>query len=189
MLGKRILLCIPNADLLSQWTDLLDRHYTLPYTVADPGRESAFDESGLVIATYVFAANHEAEASAAPWDIAVFEEATAISAAHGLAQTVLGSWPSRRWTPMTWPFACWRQQSSSTAAIRWALFGAVQRMGQRQNVLFVAFASKENFADVRKLELVGKRMLVSGGVGGIYSVHTFTRELAGKIRLSPQYVE
>ena len=117
-----------------------------------------------------------------------------------------------------------------------------QRMGQRQDVLSVAFVNKENFADVRKLELVGKRMLVSDGVFGISdsviggftervedgfaaaagqlrtetqieAAHqtalanhetenrrlvasaedilftTFTRELAGKIRLSPQYVE
>lgn len=79
---NRILLCIPNADLLSQWTDLLERRYTIPYAVAAPGREDAFSESGVVICTYDFAASHEAEASALSWDMAVFDEATALSGVY-----------------------------------------------------------------------------------------------------------
>ena len=38
------------------------------------------------------------------------------------------------------------------------------RLGQENDVLSVAFIDKNNFADVRKLELVNKRMLVTDGV-------------------------
>ena len=41
------------------------------------------------------------------------------------------------------------------------------RLGQQNDVLSVAFINKENFSDVRKLELVSKRMLVSNGVFGV----------------------
>ena len=41
------------------------------------------------------------------------------------------------------------------------------RLGQQNDVLAVAFIDKENFADVRKLELASKRTLVSDGVFGI----------------------
>ena len=77
-----ILLCIPNSDLLCQWTDLLERCYSIPYTVASAGTENPFDYSGIVICTYDFAASHEAEAGAIFWDLAVFEEATALSGVY-----------------------------------------------------------------------------------------------------------
>ena len=82
----KILLCIPNSDLLIQWTELLDTHYTVPYHVLtkhtewDP--ETGFDQSGIVITTYDFAADHETEASAVAWDLAVFEEANALSSVY-----------------------------------------------------------------------------------------------------------
>src|SRR5699024_3027221 len=41
------------------------------------------------------------------------------------------------------------------------------RLGQQNDVLAVAFIDKENFADVRKLELASKRTLVSDGDFGI----------------------
>lgn len=41
------------------------------------------------------------------------------------------------------------------------------RLGQENDVLSVAFIDKNNLADVRKLELVNKRMLVTDGVFGI----------------------
>ncbi len=116
------------------------------------------------------------------------------------------------------------------------------RIGQKNDVLSVAFINQNNFADVRKLELVSKRMLVSDGVFGVsddviggfsgdldgamsvigeqlrtrtqvesdhYEVlsvradenkaavasaedilfTTFTKELADKIHLTPQYVD
>lgn len=113
------------------------------------------------------------------------------------------------------------------------------RLGQQDDVLSLAFIYKGNFADVRKLELVGKRILVADGVlglsdeliGGFTSnlpaaiaalpvrsqvrieaeyqraltdwkeensadvsaaenllFTTFTRELAGRVKITPQYV-
>ncbi len=41
------------------------------------------------------------------------------------------------------------------------------RLGQENDVLSLAFIDKNNFADVRKLELVNKRVLVANGVFGI----------------------
>lgn len=41
------------------------------------------------------------------------------------------------------------------------------RLGQDNDVLSLAFIDKNNFSDVRKLELVNKRMLVSDGVFGV----------------------
>lgn len=41
------------------------------------------------------------------------------------------------------------------------------RLGQEDDVLSLAFINKDNFTDVRKLELVNKRMLVADGVFGI----------------------
>ena len=79
----KILLCIPNADLLEQWTELMDGAYTLPYTVVTgKNGETSFDHIGIVITTYDYAASHETEASAVNWDMTVFEEATALSGAY-----------------------------------------------------------------------------------------------------------
>ena len=82
----KILLCIPNSDLLIQWTELLDTHYTVPYHVltknTDWDSKTGFDQSGIVITTCDFAADHEAEASAIAWDLAVFEEANALSGVY-----------------------------------------------------------------------------------------------------------
>ena len=36
---SRILLVIPNADLLHQWTEMLDRFYTVPYVVLTSRKE------------------------------------------------------------------------------------------------------------------------------------------------------
>lgn len=89
---NRILLCIPNADLLVQWTDLLERCYSVPYVTmtsrsdwvdyTDDEHPNGFEQDGIVITTYDFAAEHEAEASAVAWDIVVFEEANALSGVY-----------------------------------------------------------------------------------------------------------
>jgi len=84
----RLLLCIPNMDLLAQWLELLDRYYTLPYTVLrerkdfDAADGNAFDHNGIVITTYDLAAVHETEAAAIEWDLVAFEEANALSGAY-----------------------------------------------------------------------------------------------------------
>ena len=65
---SRILLVIPNADLLHQWTEMLDRFYTVPYVVLTSRKEwqthstsdqpNAFIQDAIVITTYDFAADN-----------------------------------------------------------------------------------------------------------------------------------
>ncbi len=86
---SRILLVIPNADLLHQWVELLEQHYTVPYVVlthrdhwqqnTTPDHPNAFIQDALVITTYDFAADHEEAAKVVNWDLTVFEEANALS--------------------------------------------------------------------------------------------------------------
>lgn len=90
--SNRILLCIPNADLLVQWTDLLERYYSVPYVSmtsrsdwadhTDDEHLNGFEQEGIIITTYDFAAEHEAEASAVTWDLVVYEEANALSGVY-----------------------------------------------------------------------------------------------------------
>lgn len=89
---SRILLVIPNADLLRQWTELIDRYYMLPYVVLTSRKEwndlisddtlSVLEQSAIVITTYDFAADNEAAVSAVRWDLTVFEEANALSSVY-----------------------------------------------------------------------------------------------------------
>ena len=86
--AKHLLLCIPNRDLLAQWLELLDTHYTIPYTVLSDRKNfditngNAFDRRGIVITTYDLAAAHETDATAIDWDLVAFEEANALSSAY-----------------------------------------------------------------------------------------------------------
>ena len=86
---SRILLVIPNADLLHQWTEMLERFYTVPYSVLTsrkewqahrtPDHPNAFIQDAIVITTYDFAADNEEAAKVVNWDLTVFEEANALS--------------------------------------------------------------------------------------------------------------
>lgn len=88
----KILLCIPNADLLHQWTDLIDRHYSIPYVTITNSQAwdacisednpNGFDQTGIVITTYDFAASHEEDAAKILWDVVTFEEANALSGVY-----------------------------------------------------------------------------------------------------------
>ena len=85
---SRILLVIPNADLLHQWTEMLERFYTVPYVVLTSRKEwqthstsdhpNAFIQDAIVITTYDFAADNEEAAKIVNWDLTVFEEANAL---------------------------------------------------------------------------------------------------------------
>ena len=86
---SRILLVIPNVDLLQQWTEMLERFYTVPYVVltnreqwrqnTSPDTPNAFIQDAIVITTYDFAADNEEAAKVVNWDLTVFEEANALS--------------------------------------------------------------------------------------------------------------
>lgn len=89
---SRILVLIPNADLLHQWTEMLERYYSVPYVVLtnrDQWKENisldtsnAFIQDALVITTYDFAADNEDAASVVNWELTVFEEANALSGVY-----------------------------------------------------------------------------------------------------------
>lgn len=90
--ARRILLAVPNAGLLDQWTALMEECYSVPYSVvftraqwdalATADEPNPFLQNAVVITTYDFAAANEEMAAAVPWDLAVFEEANALSAVY-----------------------------------------------------------------------------------------------------------
>ncbi|MFI3292600.1 MAG: SNF2-related protein [Rikenellaceae bacterium] len=81
---NRILIVIPNADLLVQWVALMDTYYTLPFSIAnsDTEQDNPFRQEGVILSTYDFVAEHEALASGVSWDLTVFDEATALSGVY-----------------------------------------------------------------------------------------------------------
>ena len=72
--GRRILLAVPNSDLLCQWTELMEKFYSVPYVIlstraqwdalAIADEPNPFLQDAVVITTYDFAAGHEDEAGA-----------------------------------------------------------------------------------------------------------------------------
>lgn len=91
--GKnRLLLAIPNADLLTQWVELIEQYYTIPYVVlmslqdcqavTDESTQNPFAGEVLIITTYDFLAEQEAAAADVVWDLIVFEEATALASVY-----------------------------------------------------------------------------------------------------------
>ncbi len=89
--GKnRLLLVIPNGDLLSQWVRLLEQYYTIPYMVLKNTRdqnflnaqENPFLQDALIITTYDFLTQQQELASQVVWDVIAFEEATALSSVY-----------------------------------------------------------------------------------------------------------
>ncbi len=89
---NRILLVTPNGDLLRQWIEIIDSHYTIPYVVLTNKEEwkmnvseddpNAFVQNAIVISTYDFVADNEQAAKEVNWDLSVFEEANALSSVY-----------------------------------------------------------------------------------------------------------
>jgi len=89
---RHILLAVPNADLLFQWTQLMDEFYSVPYVVLSSRAKwdalvtaddpNPFLQDAVVVTTYDFAAANEKAAKAVPWDLTVFDEAGALSTVY-----------------------------------------------------------------------------------------------------------
>lgn len=89
---NRILLLIPNADLITQWTELIDKYYSIPYVVCSNKQEyerlmtednsNTFDQEAVLISTYDFVSIQEEMAAKIPWDLIVFEEANVLSTGY-----------------------------------------------------------------------------------------------------------
>ncbi len=89
---RRILLAVPNADLLFQWTKLIDEFFSVPYVelysraqwdvLVTENEPNPFLQEAVVVTTYDFAAANEDAAKVVPWDLAVFDEAGALSSVY-----------------------------------------------------------------------------------------------------------
>ena len=89
---SRILLVTPNVDLLRQWTEMIDRYYTIPYIVLTNREDwnanisddhpNAFLQDAIVISTYDFVADNASAAKDIHWDLTIFEEANALSSVY-----------------------------------------------------------------------------------------------------------
>ena len=91
--GKtRILLVIPNADLLYQWIEMIEQKYTIPFVILTDRKEwqqnvtdenpNAFEQDAVIVTTNDFLADQYDAAKSVNWDISVFEEANHISTVH-----------------------------------------------------------------------------------------------------------
>ncbi|MCI8471483.1 MAG: DEAD/DEAH box helicase [Clostridiales bacterium] len=86
---NRILIAVPNADLLMQWIDTIDRCYTIPYVVLTNREDwnqnitdaspNAFEQNAVILTTYNFLADQQEAAKDIKWNLTVFEEASALS--------------------------------------------------------------------------------------------------------------
>ena len=86
---NHILIAVPNADLLMQWIDTLDRCYTIPYVQLTNREEweqnisdessNAFEQDAIILTTYDFLADQQIAAKEIKWSLTVFEEASALS--------------------------------------------------------------------------------------------------------------
>ena len=78
------MLVIPNEDLLTQWIEMIEQKYTIPFVVLTNCEElqknvtvknpNAFEQDAVVITTTDFLADQYAAAKSVSWDIALFEE-------------------------------------------------------------------------------------------------------------------
>lgn len=88
----KIMIVIPNIDLLSQWVSLIENYYTLPFVPITNNEEwntyingewdNLFYQECIVITTQKFLYSKQDFAVAIPWDLMVFDEATTLSNAH-----------------------------------------------------------------------------------------------------------
>ena len=75
--GKNnILIAVPNPDLLTQWAEMINQKYSLPFSVAT--EENLFNGDGLILTTYDYLTQNIDVADKINWDIIVFEEANAL---------------------------------------------------------------------------------------------------------------
>lgn len=89
--GKRVIIFVPNFDFIYQWIEIIDKYYTVPYMVIANKEQwdnncnqngNAFEQEGIVLTTYSFASGYYKYAKKLQWDLAIFEEATALSTVY-----------------------------------------------------------------------------------------------------------
>ena len=86
--GKtRILIVVPNSDLLVQWEKLIENKYSIPFITISTIKQlnnagDTFEQEGVVLTTYDFAAQNSEYIEKIIWDLSVFEEASLLSSVH-----------------------------------------------------------------------------------------------------------
>lgn len=76
--GKtKLLIVIPNPDLLMQWAEMIEEKYSIPFCIAM--NDKIFDFDGIVLTTNDYLAKNIESADKTNWDIIVFEEANVLS--------------------------------------------------------------------------------------------------------------
>ena len=83
--GKtRILIVVPNSDLLIQWEKLIETKYSIPYITISNAEQfqsagNTFDQDSVILTTFDFAAQNSEEVGKIIWDLTVFEEASLLA--------------------------------------------------------------------------------------------------------------
>lgn len=88
--GQKILVATPNAELLQQWAEMIEKYYSVPYiTITDIKQKLNSDEitdiflqDSIVLTTYDIAVQYKKYIKEIKWDLMVFEEATALSSVY-----------------------------------------------------------------------------------------------------------
>lgn len=79
--GKtKILIAIPNGDLLMQWAEMIEDKYSIPYCIAQNSNIADFD--GIVLATNDYIVQNIFEFDKTNWDTVIFEEANVLSSVY-----------------------------------------------------------------------------------------------------------
>lgn len=86
---NRILIAVPNVDLLVKWRETFEKYYTVPYKVLINRDEidkqivtestNAFEQDAVILTTYDFLVDYQIAAKKIGWDITVFDEANLLS--------------------------------------------------------------------------------------------------------------
>lgn len=86
--GKtRILIVVPNSDLLVQWEKLIENKYSIPHiTIASAkeleNAENTFNHDAVVLTTFDFASQYSDMLCETIWDVTVFEEASLLASGY-----------------------------------------------------------------------------------------------------------
>lgn len=93
--GKsKMLIAIPNPDLLMQWAEMIENKYSIPYCIAM--NEENFEQDGIVLTTYDYLTQNIEAADKINWDIVIFEEANALSSVYQDENTFRGTAGSKQ---------------------------------------------------------------------------------------------
>lgn len=89
---NKILFVLPNADLIVQWIEVIEKYYFIPYVVCSNKAEwealitmdtpNPFEQEAILISTYDFVTAQEKTVSQISWDLVVFEEANILSTVY-----------------------------------------------------------------------------------------------------------